>query len=112
MTDKPVLLITRKISANSEKRAAETYDVRLNPEDRLYSSEELLEKCEGVDAILPCHSEFFTPEVVAQLPESVKIIANHSVGVDAREPGRVQIAAGGEQAPAKDRIAEHVSHGQ
>jgi len=82
MTDKPVLLITRKISTNSEKRAAENYDVRLNPEDRLYSSEELLEKCDGVDAILPCHSEFFTPEVVARLPKSVKIIANHSVGVD------------------------------
>jgi len=82
MTNKPVLLITRKLSANSEKRAAETYDVRLNPEDRLYSSEELLEKCQGVDAILPCHSEFFTPDVVARLPESVKIIANHSVGTD------------------------------
>jgi lactate dehydrogenase-like 2-hydroxyacid dehydrogenase len=82
MGDKVVLLITRKLSANTEARAAEHYDVRLNPDDVLYSPEELLEKCQGVDAILPCHSELFTPELVSKLPDRVKIVANHSVGVD------------------------------
>jgi lactate dehydrogenase-like 2-hydroxyacid dehydrogenase len=82
MTKRAVLLITRKLSRNSEARAARDYDVRLNPEDRLYSPEELLEKCQDVDAVLPCHSEFFTADLVARLPDRVKIIANHSVGVD------------------------------
>ncbi len=82
MSKKTVLLIPRKLSKNSEARAAEDYDVRLNPEDRLYSPEELLEKCQGVDAILPCHSELFTSDLVSRLPDRVKIIANHSVGVD------------------------------
>jgi len=82
MDAKPVLLITRKLSTNAEARAARDYDVRLNPEDRVYDTEELLAKCEGVDAILPCHSEHFSADVARRLPDSVKIIANHSVGVD------------------------------
>jgi len=82
MDAKPVLLITRKLSDNAEARAARDYDVRLNPEDRVYDTDELLAKCEGVDAILPCHSEHFSADVVGRLPDSVKIIANHSVGTD------------------------------
>ena len=35
-----------------------------------------------VDAILPCHSEIFSREVVDQFGDRLKIIANHSVGVD------------------------------
>ncbi len=82
MTDNPVLLITRKLSRNTEIRAARDYNVRLNREDYVYSTDELLEKCRDVDAILPCHSEHFTADVVARLPERIKIVANHSVGVD------------------------------
>jgi len=82
MDAKPVLLITRKISANAEARATRDYDVRLNPEDRVYDTDELLAKCEGVDAVLPCHSEHFSADVVGRLPDRVKIIANHSVGTD------------------------------
>jgi len=82
MDAKPVLLITRKLSDNAEARAARDYDVRLNPEDRVYDTDELLAKCEGVDAILPCHSEHFSAGIVGRLPDRVKIIANHSVGTD------------------------------
>jgi lactate dehydrogenase-like 2-hydroxyacid dehydrogenase len=82
MSKKAVLLITRKLSRNTEARAAADYEVRLNPDDRLYSPEELLAKCDGVDAVLPCHSEFFGADVAARLPERVKIIANHSVGLN------------------------------
>gem|GEM_PF-2532744 len=82
MDAKPVLLIMRKLSDNAEARAARDYDVRLNPADQVYDTDELLAKCEGVDAVLPCHSEHFSADVVGRLPDSVKIIANHSVGTD------------------------------
>jgi len=82
MTSKPVLWITRKLSPATEARAQRDYDVRLNPEDRVFSSDELVAMSDGVDAILPCHSERFSADVVAKLPQSVRIIANHSVGVD------------------------------
>ncbi len=82
MSQRPVLLITRKLSKNAELRASESYDVRLNPEDIVYSPAELLEKCQDVDAVLPCHSELFSADLVSKLPERLKIISNHSVGVD------------------------------
>ncbi|NQW00167.1 MAG: D-glycerate dehydrogenase [Rhodospirillales bacterium] len=82
MSDKPVLLLTRKYSANTEARASRDYQVIFNPDDTVYSSDQLLEKCAGADAVIPCHSEHFNAVVAAQLPARVKIIANHSVGVD------------------------------
>ncbi len=82
MPDKPVVLVTRKLPEAVEARLAESYAVRLNPQDRLYGSEELLTLAEGADALLPCHTEKLTAEVIARLPDSVRIIANFSVGYD------------------------------
>jgi lactate dehydrogenase-like 2-hydroxyacid dehydrogenase len=82
MPDKPVLWITRKLSEATEARAARYYDVRLNPEDRVYTANEIVAMSGEVDAILPCHSESFSADVVARLSDRVRIIANHSVGVD------------------------------
>ncbi|MEQ8822874.1 MAG: D-glycerate dehydrogenase [Filomicrobium sp.] len=82
MADKPVLWITRKLSDATEARAMRDYDTRLNPEDRVFSAEEIIAMSHEVDAILPCHSEHFNADVVARMSPRVKIIANHSVGVD------------------------------
>jgi len=82
MTTKPRLLITRKLTDNVERRALETYDVVNNPADKLWTAQELIKNCQGIDAILPCHTEIFNADLVAALPNSVKIVANHSVGVD------------------------------
>ncbi|MCH9807403.1 MAG: D-glycerate dehydrogenase [Alphaproteobacteria bacterium] len=82
MTGRPTLWITRKLSTATEARAARDYDVRLNPEDRLFSADEIVAMSYEVDAILPCHSEVFDASVVARMSERVKIVANHSVGVD------------------------------
>ena len=82
MADKPVVLVGRKLAPAVEARLARDYQARFNEGDRLYSSEELLELAEGADAILPCHTERFPAGILARLPESVRIIANMSVGVD------------------------------
>jgi lactate dehydrogenase-like 2-hydroxyacid dehydrogenase len=82
MTGKPRLLITRKLSPEVEARAARDYDAVFNPDDRVFSREELIDACQDVDAVLPCHSERFDAGVIAALPERLRVIANHSVGVD------------------------------
>ncbi|MDJ0613365.1 MAG: D-glycerate dehydrogenase [Rhizobiaceae bacterium] len=82
MTSKPVLWITRRISDASIERAKKSYDCIINYEDRLYSADEIIEMSSRVDAILPCHSEVFRGDTVEKLHPRVKIIANHSVGVD------------------------------
>ena len=42
----------------------------------------LLRPSAAFDGIIPCHSEHFSAEVVAQFSDRLKIVANHSVGVD------------------------------
>lgn len=79
---KPVVLVTRKLPDAVEARLKRDYQAILNPTDQLYRGDELLARAAGVDAILPCHTEKFTAEVINRLPERVKIIANFSVGYD------------------------------
>ena len=82
MTTKPTLLVTRKLPANVEDRISRDYIGIFNPDDHLYSTDELLELCVQADAILPCHTENLSAPVIERLPERIKAIANYSVGVD------------------------------
>ena len=82
MAAKPVLLITRRLTDAVQARAGRGYQAILNIEDRVYSRDELIAKCQQADAVLPCHSEIFDTDVIAALPARLKVIANHSVGVD------------------------------
>ena len=79
---KPVVLVTRKLPEAVEARLSRDYSPIFNPEDRRYSTEELLQKSEGTDAMLPCHTENLSADVIAKLPSTVRAIANFSVGVD------------------------------
>jgi lactate dehydrogenase-like 2-hydroxyacid dehydrogenase len=82
MNVKPVVLVTRKLPPKVEERLRHDYQARLNPDDRLYSKDELIAQAQGAQAILPCHTEHFSADVFQQLPAEVKIIANFSVGFD------------------------------
>jgi lactate dehydrogenase-like 2-hydroxyacid dehydrogenase len=82
MSARPVLWITRRLSDATLERAARDYDVIINHEDGIFTADEIVAMSAQVDAILPCHSELFNADVAARLAPRVKIIANHSVGVD------------------------------
>ena len=82
MSDKPVLWITRKLSDATLERARRDYQTIINMEDGLHTADEIVAMSAKVDAILPCHSEIFSADVVARLDKRTKIVANHSVGVD------------------------------
>ena len=79
---KPVVLVTRKLPPAVEDRLRRDYQARLNPDDRLYSKDELIENAKGAQAIMPCHTEHLSADVFQRLPAEVKIIANFSVGFD------------------------------
>ena len=81
MSGKPALLVTRRLTDAVHARAQRDYAAVLNEEDRVFGAEELVARCRDVDAVLPCHSEQFPAEVIAALPDRLKVIANHSVGV-------------------------------
>jgi len=82
MTSKPVVVVTRKLPEAVEHRLQRDYVARLNPDDKLYTTDELLALCDGADAILPCHTEKLTADVIRRLPDSIRAITNFSVGVD------------------------------
>jgi lactate dehydrogenase-like 2-hydroxyacid dehydrogenase len=82
MSGKPKLWVTRRLSDATLERAARDYDAIINYDDGLSSDDELVAMSAKVDAIIPCHSERFTAEIAKRLDPRLKIIANHSVGVD------------------------------
>ena len=79
---KPRLWITRRLSDATLARAARDYDVVINHDDLPGTADELIAASNDFDAIIPCHSEHFSADVVALFGTRLKIVANHSVGVD------------------------------
>ena len=79
---KPVIWITRTLSDATLERARRDYDVIWDEKDTPGSADDIVAMSARVDWIIPCHSELFSADVVARLDPRLKIIANHSVGVD------------------------------
>lgn len=79
---KPKLLITRVLSPAVIERGRRDYDADLNESDHAMSADELVTRSQDKDALLVTLTERFTPEVIAKLPASVRIIATYSVGYD------------------------------
>ncbi len=82
MPGKPAILVGRKLPPAVEARLQRDYEPILNPSDKVYSPEEIIELSSRVDAILPCHTEHLPADVIARLSDRVKAIANFSVGYD------------------------------
>ncbi|WP_299852540.1 D-glycerate dehydrogenase [uncultured Roseovarius sp.] len=79
---RPVLWFPRRLSDATLERAQANYDCIINWEDGLSTPDEIVAMSARVDGIVPCHSEVFSADVVARLGPRLRIIANHSVGVD------------------------------
>ncbi|SEK81559.1 Lactate dehydrogenase [Roseovarius azorensis] len=82
MPDRPVIWIPRRLSDATLERARRDYDVILNENDTPGSADEIVAMSAKVDGMIPCHSEHFSADVVARLDPRLRIVANHSVGVD------------------------------
>jgi glyoxylate reductase len=82
MTSRPKLLVTRRLPDDVTSRVSAGYDVELNPDDHIMAPAELLAKAVGKDALLVTPVDRITPELVDQLPASVKMIATFSVGYE------------------------------
>jgi lactate dehydrogenase-like 2-hydroxyacid dehydrogenase len=79
---KPRILVTRRMPPGVTARIERDYDATLNPQDRIMSSDELIAAAAGHAGILCCSSEKFTPAVIAQLPDTVRIVSTFSVGYE------------------------------
>lgn len=79
---RPVVLVTRRLTDAVHARLERDYDAVLNLEDHPFDRDALVAACQSADAVLPFPSERFDAGVIEALPDRLKIIANHSVGVD------------------------------
>lgn len=82
MAEKHKILVTRHLPHAVEERAVRDYDAVLNPDDRILSSDEMLDRAAGCEAILLTPTEPVTDAVLAALPDTVKMLATFSVGYD------------------------------
>ncbi|HMB12591.1 MAG TPA: D-glycerate dehydrogenase [Roseovarius sp.] len=79
---KKVIWIPRRLSDATLERARRDYEVIVNEADTPGTAEDIIAMSAKVDGMIPCHSEHFSADVVARLDPRLKIVANHSVGVD------------------------------
>ena len=81
MKDKTIV-VCRRVPGAVEGRLQANYQVRLNPDDRVYGADELVALACGADALLVCPSEKLTAPLIERLPGSIKVISTFSVGFD------------------------------
>ena len=75
-----IVLVTRRLPEAVEDRLRRDYTPRLNPEDRPYGPDELVERSAGASAILACATDAWPAAVIERLPGSVRAIATFSAG--------------------------------
>ena len=76
------LSITRLLVEPVLARAQSDYLVWLNADDHIMSADEIVARSFESDALMICHSEILSSDVVARLSDRLRIVANYSVGVD------------------------------
>ena len=74
------ILITRKLIKSSEDYASEVFQVKLNKEDQLLTTDELISKSSDCDGILSSITDKLDTDIISKLSEKIKIISNFAVG--------------------------------
>jgi len=77
------IFVTRKLPGESLKPLLESgHEVAISDFDRPLTAEELLEKANGVDALLSLLTDKINGEVVDAIGPQLKIVSNYAVGFD------------------------------
>ena len=74
------ILVTRKLIKDSEDYAANIFNAKLNKDDTLLTTEELISKSKDCEGILSSLTEKIDSKIISKLSDSVKIISNFAVG--------------------------------
>ncbi len=79
---KPRILVTRKLPPAVEERLQKDYQPDLNRSDEIYGQEDLIARAKDADALLVTVTDRIDSDLIARLPDTVKMIATFSVGYD------------------------------
>jgi lactate dehydrogenase-like 2-hydroxyacid dehydrogenase len=74
------ILVTRNLLQDNETRVVNTFEAKLNKEDKVLSPEQVIDLSKDCDGILCVGGNKFDKKIINKLSPSVKIIANYAVG--------------------------------
>ena len=74
------ILVTRKLLKENEDKLSELFDVKLNPNDKIYSAQEIIDGSKDCDGILSSVTDPINSDTISKFSNSIKIIANGAVG--------------------------------
>jgi glyoxylate reductase len=81
-SERPLVIVTRKLPDVVETRLRELFDARLNLEDRPFSREELIEAVKTANVLVPTVTDRIDRAVLSQAGPDLKLIAQFGTGVD------------------------------
>jgi gluconate 2-dehydrogenase len=88
---KPSILVARAIFPEVVERLRQHFDVDDNPEDRIFTPEELAARLRGKDGLFATLSERISPELLAACPQ-LKAVCNMAVGYNNIDVGAATLA--------------------
>jgi len=81
-TNKPIVVVTRKLPDLVETRLMELFEARLKADDEPYSGDEIAAACSDADVLVPTVTDKITRKLIDAFPDRLKLIANFGVGVN------------------------------
>jgi glyoxylate reductase len=79
---KPLVLVTRKLPDDVERRMGELFDARFNADDRPMSETELVEAAKTADVLVPTVTDRLDAALMGEAGERLRLIANFGNGID------------------------------
>jgi glyoxylate reductase len=81
-SERPLVVVTRKLPASVETRLMELFDTRLSTSDAPLSSHDLVEAMKVADVLVPTVTDRIDQPIIDQAGEQLKLLANFGAGVD------------------------------
>jgi len=81
-SERPLVIVTRKLPDVVETRLRELFDARLNLEDRPFSRDELIAAVKEANVLVPTVTDRIDRTVLSQAGPDLKLIAQFGTGVD------------------------------
>ena len=82
MSDKPLVIVTRRLPELVEARMMELFNTRLSIDDKPYSKKQLIEVVKEADILVPTVTDKIDNEVLGNASSKLKLIANFGNGID------------------------------
>ena len=82
MSDKPLVIVTRRLPELVEARMMELFNTRLSVNDKPYSKKQLIEVVKEADILVPTVTDKIDNEVLGNASSKLKLIANFGNGID------------------------------